>query len=149
MSKKKKEPTEEKEKVFSLFDWLNEIELVKRDWNMIPESDKKTYSQFMINRFISSKDKFIPIIEQLTTMKVSNDIHYKFLCYYVDSNRHYFDYKAYKNNRIIDDEGMYAIKKEYELGNRDAEMYMTQLADVVIEKLKQKWHLQYENDNKK
>ena len=46
----------------TLFDWLNQILLYKKDWEEFEESEKKTFNTFMINRFLSMSSDFIDAV---------------------------------------------------------------------------------------
>ena len=46
----------------TLFDWLNQILLHKKDWEEFEESEKKTFNTFMINRFLSMSSDFIDAV---------------------------------------------------------------------------------------
>ena len=61
-------PAEEKEKSIGLFDVLNMIEGQKLPWDKLPDEYKKAYSQFMINRFVSSQELYVPIVAELACM---------------------------------------------------------------------------------
>ena len=87
MSEKKKNP---------LFETLNFICTKQYTWEELPEENKKAYSQFMINRFLSSYEYLLPILCELSTIKYTDEQHYKLLYQYVKRTKHYFNYNAYK-----------------------------------------------------
>ena len=75
MAKKVKEVTESGIKQATIFDHLNNIYLNKPEWNDIPEMDQKTWSSFMINKWISMNLDYLPIIndfQKLTLGQLSN-----------------------------------------------------------------------------
>lgn len=138
----KKAETEEKEKSIGLFDVLGMIEGAKTPWNDLDEGYHKAYSQFMINRFISSKDVYLPIIEKLSTLKVTDQQHYEILCNAISgSRRHFFDYKSYKKEKVGKDEEflIFALSKEYEIGKREAKTYINKINESEKTYLKNKW----------
>ena len=96
----------------NIFDVVGVIELDKRPWSQLDDEFKKTYSQFMINRIVSSKKQYLPLIAKLSTMKLSDEQHYTFLCSLVNKQKHYFDYKSYKQNKMLDKLTMYALEHE-------------------------------------
>ena len=136
-------PVEDKEeKKTSLFDMLSMIETVKTPWNELTEDQQKAWNIFMINRFISSKDVYAPVIAQIDTLKLTPEQHYTLLCEVVANNhKHYFDYKAYKKEKPSKNEELliYACSKEYEIGKREAKMYLEQMNDEIKSKLMKKW----------
>jgi len=128
----------------NIFDIINEIETSKTAWIDLSEDFKKAYSQFMLNRFISSKKQYLPIIAKLSTLKLSDEQHYNFLCSLINRQKHYFDYKAYKSTKTLDPEIAFAITSEYKVGKREAERYLQLLSELDVKNLTKKWHAAYE-----
>lgn len=128
----------------NLFEALNSIELDKKPWNELSEDFKKVYSQFMFNRFISSKKQYLPVIAKLSTMKLSDEQHYNVLCSLVDKQKHYFDYKAYKQkDKLVDELTLYALQHEFNVGFKDAQRYADILSVVDLKELCKKWQNHY------
>ena len=46
----------------TLFDWLNQILLHKKDWEDFDEVEQKTFNKFMINRFLSMSEDFVDAV---------------------------------------------------------------------------------------
>tara|TARA_Y100001963_G_scaffold11459_1_gene14522 strand:+ start:720 stop:1133 length:414 start_codon:yes stop_codon:yes gene_type:complete len=46
----------------TLFDWLNQILLHKKDWKDFDEVEQKTFNKFMINRFLSMSEDFVDAV---------------------------------------------------------------------------------------
>jgi len=46
----------------TLFDWLNQILLHKKNWEDFEEHEKKTFNTFMINRFLSMSSDFVDAV---------------------------------------------------------------------------------------
>lgn len=63
----------------SLFDHLNNLSDKKIDFN---PNDHKNYEPYMINRFVSMCDLFIPLVNEINRYDVPKDVHYK---YYLNS----------------------------------------------------------------
>ena len=144
---KTKEAKEPKIKKESLFDLLGEIE-AKRPWMELSEGFHKAYSQFMINRFISSKNMYAPLVALMAQYKVSNETHYTFMCSFVGKQKHYFDYKSYKNTKEIDELAIYALTKNYQITKREALSYFNDMPDDEIVMIKEKWKDHYESYGK-
>ena len=51
----------------SLFDHINQITKVQNPkyWEQISEEDKKTWSNYMVNRFLSMKPEWIELVNEL------------------------------------------------------------------------------------
>jgi hypothetical protein len=122
-----------------LFDTLNFICTKQYKWEELPEECRKGYSQFMINRFISSYEYLIPLANELSIQKLTDKQHYTILYTWVKKTKHYFNYTAYKVEKDNLDL-MIAIKKEYNIGNKEAKRYNKLLNNELREKLLKKWH---------
>lgn len=115
-------------------------------WNELPEEYKHGYSQFMINRFMSSQEALLPILDIVSSMRLSDAQHYEILINAVPQRRHYFKYEAYKKVEE-DKELLHALIKEYNIGLREARMYAMDLSSSAKEEIKEKWHDYYEAIN--
>jgi hypothetical protein len=93
----------------------------------------------MINRFISSYEYLIPLANELSIQKLTDKQHYTILYTWVKKTKHYFNYTAYKVEKENPDL-MIAIKKEYNIGNKEAKRYNKLLNNELREKLLKKWH---------
>ena len=45
-----------------LFDWVNEVKTKKRKWNSFSETEQKTFSSYMVHRFLSMNQNYIGIV---------------------------------------------------------------------------------------
>lgn len=129
MSEKKKNP---------IFEILSSICTKKYDWTNLPDEYKSTYNQFILNRFLSSYEYLLPLINELTIKKLTNQQHYTILYTWVKKTKHYFNYEAYKTE-ATDQDLIVALKKEYDIGNKEAKRYNELLNDAQRNILKTKW----------
>lgn len=58
-------------KTKSIFDFLNCLFQSKTKWNDLSESDKKAFSPYMINRFISMHPDFVGVVNYLQQYTIS------------------------------------------------------------------------------
>lgn len=151
-----KVPEDETLKKYSLFDILGEIEGDQRPWVELSENFHKAYSQFMINRFISSKEHYVMPIELISRLKVSDEVHYTYCCSFINKQKHYFNYKAYKNTKEEDALAIYALRMQYKISPREAEDYLECLTAEThpggieeLDKIKNKWAEHYKIYGKK
>lgn len=128
----------------TIFDVLNSIEFDKKPWSELSDDFKKAYSQFMLNRLVSSKKQYLPIIAKLSTMRLSDEKHYEFLCSLINRQKHYFDYKSYKQNKVLDNLSVYALEHEFEIGYKDAMRYAEILTAKDLKLLCKKWKDHYD-----
>lgn len=129
MTEKKKNP---------IFEILNSICTKKYNWGELPDEYKSAYNQFILNRFLSSYEYLLPLINELSIQKLTNQQHYTILYTWVKKTKHYFNYDAYKSEPI-DKDLFVAIKKEYGIGEKEARRYNELLNDTQRRILKDKW----------
>ena len=58
-----------KEKRATVFDWINELFVGKRDWDGFKDVDKKKFSPFMVNRYLSMSEDFLPFVNYFQIVK--------------------------------------------------------------------------------
>jgi len=118
----------------TLFDWLNEIRVGKRDWNSFSNEAQKTFQPYMINRFLSMDKDLIHIVnyfQQYTVGVVTSEQVYKFYCVAVPQGRKFFKYiksaqtKQYKE-KVVD-----SLKNYYEVSTTDAQEYINILSKTA------------------
>lgn len=129
MTEKKKNP---------IFEILSSICTKKYDWTNLPDEYKSAYNQFILNRFLSSYEYLLPLINELTIQKLTNQQHYTVLYTWVKKTKHYFNYEAYKTE-AADQDLIIALKKEYNIGTKEAKRYNELLNDAQRNILKTKW----------
>lgn len=129
MNEKKKNP---------IFEILTSICTKKYDWTNLPDEYKSAYNQFILNRFLSSYEYLLPLINELTIQKLTNQQHYTILYTWVKKTKHYFNYEVYKTE-AADQDLIVALKKEYDIGNKEAKRYNELLNDAQRNILKTKW----------
>ena len=142
---------EPEEKKCSLYDMILIAESVKTPWKDLTEEQQKLWTPYVINRFISSREEYTPLIAMVEKYKLTPEQHYTFICSLIDGRRkHYFNYKAYKTDKATDDEKLliWACSKEYEIGAREAKMYLADMTDDVKDALKAKWKDSYDFSQK-
>ena len=49
----------------NLFSWINELFVGKRNWDTFSDTDKKKFSPFMVNRYLSMNDDFLPLVNYI------------------------------------------------------------------------------------
>ena len=129
-----------------LFEMLNMIEGDKIPWNELPENLKAAYNPFIINRFVSSKQFYLPILSIITTLNLTPEEHYTLLCSFVSKQKHYFSYKKiYPKAKIVDELMVYSLMREYEISRKDVISYIDLLSETELKELCKKWKDVYDN----
>lgn len=122
----------------TLFDILNEICESKKDLDFDDPEIFKIYDIYMINRYLSMIEIFVPIVQCVNYGSVEKRDHYNFLRNIIPSNRYRFNYiKKDKDEKL--ETILKCLCKYFEIGMREAKMYMELLKKEHIEELKIKY----------
>lgn len=114
-----------------LFDHIDNISLHKRSLN---EDELKSYSPYMINRFVSMSEMFLPMVNVLNQFDIPKDVHNRFMQGFIPKRKQYFKYiSSKKDNKSHEIE---CLQKYFEVGLSEAEGYLdiltaVQLKDIV------------------
>jgi hypothetical protein len=86
MAKKKtvaKESTTQLPKAMGLFEHINNVRTKKIPWNKLSNADQKSWSSYMVNRFISMNPDYIDLVNQLqkyTIVMLHDGVTQRFYC---------------------------------------------------------------------
>ena len=86
----------------SLFDHINSIyqEQKKNYFQTLTDGDKKTYSAYMVNRFLSMNIHQLPLVNEIQKYTLPNEAHYLFFATTVPRGKQYNKYvKAAKETK--------------------------------------------------
>lgn len=117
-----------------LFDHLDNICLQKRD---LTEDELKSYSPYMINRFVSMSEMWLPIVAELNKYDLPKDVHERFMKAYLPKRKQYFKYiKSAKDNQeyAID-----CLQKYFEVGKKEAEHYIDIMTKEQVKEITDKF----------
>lgn len=129
MAEKKKNP---------LFEILNYICTKQYTWAELPDECKRTYTQFVINRYLSSYEYLLPLLNEITISTLTDEQHYTLLYTWVKHTKHYFNWDAYKVEKM-DPNLLISLKKEFKIGNKEAMRYNELLTNEQREIILNKW----------
>lgn len=68
-------------KTKSLFDHLKDLHTKETTWDNLTESDRKTFSVYMVNRFLSMNPDYIDIINELQPVITSVEPRFAYIIY--------------------------------------------------------------------
>ena len=89
----------------NLFSWINELFVGKRDWDSFSDADKKKFSPFMVNRYLSMGEDFLPFINHFQKYTIEVMPHkavYQFYCNLLPKKKTYLKYMSGKKERTND-----------------------------------------------
>ena len=90
----------------TLFDWINQILVHKKDWDKFEESDYKSFQPYMINRFLSMDNDFLEIVNHFQKYSIGllepKDV-YKWYCDILPNKRSFDKYIKAKKKETYPD----------------------------------------------
>ena len=91
----------------TLFDWINQILVHKKDWDKFEESDHKSFQPYMINRFLSMDMEFLEIVNHFQKYSIGilepKEV-YKWYCKVLPKGKRYNKYIKSKKHKKYDQE---------------------------------------------
>ena len=93
----------------NLFKWIDELFVGKRDWDSFSDADKKSFSPFMIVRYLSMNKDILPLVNHYQNYMIQvmpNKAVYQFWCGVLPKKKTYLRYikgkKDKYNKEVID-----------------------------------------------
>ena len=117
----------------SLFDHLNGITSLKTKWENLSEADRKTFSPYMINRFLSMNSGLTELVDELqkyTINVLSPREVYKLYSDLLPKEKSFFKYIKGNKEDKYPDKLVNLVSKYYECSNKEAVEYI----DILIKK---------------
>ena len=109
----------------NLFSWINELFVGKRNWDTFSDADKKKFSPFMVNRYLSMNDDFLPFVnyfQKYTIEVMPPKVVYQFYCNLLPKKKIYLKYLT-GNKYKIDDTVAECLIKYFEVSKKQALEY--------------------------
>ena len=89
----------------TIFDWINQILVHKKDWDDFSESDQKSFNAFIINRWLSMDAEFIEIVNYFQKYAIgtleSREV-YRWYCDVLPKGKRFNKYIKGKKNKKYD-----------------------------------------------
>jgi hypothetical protein len=109
----------------NLFSWINELFVGKRNWDTFSDADKKKFSPFMVNRYLSMNDDFLPLVNYIQKYAIEIMPHkslYQFYCELLPKRKIYLKYLT-GNKYKIDNRVTECLIKYFEVSEKQALEY--------------------------
>jgi len=119
--------TTEKVKVASIFDHLANITDRKALWSELSEMDKKSFSPFMINRFLSMNIDFIELVNELqryTVGQLTPEQTYKLLSDILPKQKQFNKYIKGKREDQYNSELVNLVRKHFNISQKESLEYL-------------------------
>jgi len=114
----------------NLFDHLVNLTTEKTEFDPNNDEQAKSYNPYMINRFISMDETYIPIVNEVNKYDLPKDVHYNFWKAVLPQRRHYFKYM--KNKKEWDSDVKDKISRYFECGTNDVDNHLRVLTEEQV-----------------
>ena len=114
----------------TLFDFLNGMTINKTEFDFSDREVDSAYNQYMLNRFISMSEIYLPIVREFVKGKYPNDVHYNILKSILPKQKIYFPY--IKSTRKYSDDDMRILTNYFEVGTRDLVDIINNMDEVEV-----------------
>jgi len=125
----------------NLFSWIDELFVKKRPWDSFSAEDRKKFSPFMVNRYLSMNDDFLPIVnhfQNLTIEVMPIGVVYKFYCSLLPKKKTYLRYLSGKKTKI-NEKVVPFIKEYFEVSKLQAGEYYNLMTTDELKSLLKKY----------
>ena len=125
----------------NLFSWIDELFVKKRAWDSFSDEDRKKFSPFMVNRYLSMNDDFLPIVnhfQNLTIEVMPIGVVYKFYCSLLPKKKTYLRYLSGKKTKT-NEEVVPFIQKYFLASKLQASEYYNMMTTDEIKSLLKKY----------
>ena len=124
-----------------LFDHINHITSTqsKDYWNTLTESDKKTWSNYMINRFLSMKMEWTDFVNEIQKLKLDPCMLYLVYSNVLPKGKQYLKYIKKKKQTNFNTEVVQKISEYFECRKSESEDYLKLLTKKQIRELVSKY----------
>ena len=120
----------------TLFDWINQILLHKKNWEEFSETEQKTFNIFMINRFLSMSEDFVDAVNicQEHTFQMEDKDVYNLYKKLIPKQKKFLRYIKGKKDKYPK-KLLKFLAEHYQVSQREILDYMPMVKKEQIEKL--------------
>ena len=111
----------------TIFEWINQILVHKKSWDSFNETDQKTFSPFIINRWLSMDEEFIEVVNYFQKYAIGTleprEV-YKWYCDVLPKGKRFNKYIKGKGDKKFDKELVEIISKHFECSKLQTKQYL-------------------------
>ena len=128
-------------KLKSLFDHINHItsKQTKGYWDSLNDREKKQWSNYMINRFLSMKMEWTDFVNEIQKLKLDSYQLYVVYSSILPRGKQYLKYIKKKKDPIYNTQVVQKISEYFEISQSESEDYLKLLSKKQIRELVSKY----------
>jgi hypothetical protein len=116
-----------------LFDYLKALTERNQNLDFDDEEIRKGYTPYMINRFISMSEIFVPVVNEINRYDVPKNVHYRYFFSIMPKRKQYFKYIKKKKDLSLTEKKVLA--NYFEVGLKEADEYIKLLDEEQIKEI--------------
>jgi hypothetical protein len=129
----KKIDDEEIKKEVTLFEHLNNLTNTKVDLDENDSEETKNYVPYIINRFVSMCNLYIPYVNEINKYNISKKLHYKYFQTLLPQRRQFFQY--IKKKKDINTDIKQKIAQYFQIGMKEVDLYVNILTEEQFKEI--------------
>ena len=124
-----------------LFDHINHItsNQTKDYWDILTETEKKQWSNYMINRFLSMKMEWTDFVNEIQKLKLDPKQLYVVYSSILPKGNQYLKYIKKKKGTIYNTQVIQKVSEYFEISKSESEDYLNLLSKEQIRELVSKY----------
>jgi hypothetical protein len=116
-----------------LFGYLKAVTEDKTDLDFKNDEIRKGYTPYMMNRFISMTEMYIPLVNEINKYDIPKHIHYKYFLSTLPKRKQYFKYIKKSKDLTLDEKKF--VAHYFEIGLKEADIYIQQLTEEQLKEI--------------
>lgn len=126
MPPKKKTQTEPSSKTKGLFDHIDAIYTNQKSdyFTSLSDADKKSYNNYMVNKFLSMNPHQLPFVNELQKYTVSPELHYAFFSRVIPRGKQFNKYIKGKKESAYEAWLVDLVREHYNISTAEATDYL-------------------------
>ena len=126
----------------TVIDWIKNILVHKKSWDSFDESEQKTFSPYIINRFLSMDKEFIELVnffQKFSIGLLENKDIYNFYCNALPKGKRFIKYIKAKKSTKHKDWLIDLVRNHFEISKKDTLDYLELLTKDDLKLLLEKY----------
>lgn len=120
-------------KLMELFDYLKALTESKEELDFDNDEVRKGYSPYMINKFVSMVEIFIPLVNEINMYEVPKETHFQYFATTLPKRKQYFKYL--KKSKDLSEDDKLLLANHFQIGKKDAEKYIQMLDEKELQEI--------------
>ncbi len=126
----------------TIIEWVNQVLVHKKDWDSFSEAEQKTFSPYILNRFLSMDKEFLEIVNYFQKYSIGfleNREIYRFYCHLLPKGKRFNKYIKGKKDKKHKEWLIDIVKNHYEVSKKETTEYLNILTKEDLKLLLEKY----------